>query len=66
MTNGFWADGMGAYQAGLRETYDALLDDLRSQLGECTDEERAEFESEIEQVEAEYRDKLEKARNHLY
>lgn len=66
MTDGFWTGGTGALQSGLRETYDALLDDLRSRLGECTDEELAEFESEIEQVEAEYKAKLEEARNHLY
>lgn len=66
MENGFWTGGMGAYQSGLRETYDALLDDLRSRLGECTAEERADFEAEIEQVEVEYKAKLQEARNHLY
>lgn len=66
MTDAFWTGGMAAFDAGLRETYSSLLSDLRSQLDHCTEEERAAFELEIEEVEAEYKTKLEEAGNHLY
>ncbi|MBI1310182.1 hypothetical protein GC176_02660 [bacterium] len=59
MVDSFWAGGADAYETGLREHYEALLRDLRTDLAECSDEVmRADCEARIAQAEAEYRSKL--------
>ena len=59
MTDSFWTGGPDAYEEGLREQYDGLLRELRSRLQSCSDDsQRAQCESEIARMEAEYKSKL--------
>ena len=59
MSNAFWKGGDKAYEAGIRQHYDAALRDLHTRRSECSDvRQRIEIQLEIERLEKELRNKI--------
>ena len=59
MADSFWTGGPDAYAEGLKQHYEALLQELHRRLGDCQDESLChEIELEIANTKAVYKEKL--------
>jgi hypothetical protein len=56
---GFWADGAEAYEAALRQEYQAKVQELRQRQCQAnTEAERLQIANELQELKAEHRAKL--------